>query len=189
MNTKAVLGQEAMLNKQVRKIITIIGVGIILLISSYIAIFLSSSAYNKQIDVILALNKYRLGSKALTYAVQSYAVSGDEQYYNDYMDELNVNQNRDKAIEILEKNGLTEKEWVMLEKIYIMYRRLRDLREDKDMNQTQVAKMLGMSQTGYSKYETGENDIPTAILIKLARFYDTSIDYLLGETENSERYR
>ena len=70
-----------------------------------------------------------------------------------------------------------------------MYPRLRDLRQDKDMNQTQVAKMLGMSQTGYSKYETGENDIPTAILIKLARFYDTSVDYLLGETESKERYR
>ena len=70
-----------------------------------------------------------------------------------------------------------------------MYRRLRDLREDKDLNQTELAKILGMSQTGYSKYETGENDIPTAILIKLARFYDTSIDYLLGETENPERYK
>ena len=70
-----------------------------------------------------------------------------------------------------------------------MYRRLRDLREDNDMNQTQIAKQLGMSQTGYSKYETGENDIPTAILIKLARFYDTSIDYLLGETDNPKRYK
>ena len=69
-----------------------------------------------------------------------------------------------------------------------MYKRLRDLREDSDMNQTQVAKMLGMSQTGYSKYETGENDIPTAILIKLARFYGTSIDYLLGETDTKRRY-
>ena len=55
------------------------------------------------------------------------------------------------------------------------------------MNQTEIAKMLGMSQTGYSKYETGENDIPTAVLIKLARFYHTSIDYLLGETDNPKR--
>ena len=70
-----------------------------------------------------------------------------------------------------------------------MYRRLRDLREDKDMNQTEVARLIGMSQTGYSKYETGENDIPTAILIKLARFYNTSIDYLLGETDSPERYK
>ena len=65
-----------------------------------------------------------------------------------------------------------------------MYPRIRDLREDHDLNQTQVAKMLGMSQTGYSKYETGENDIPTAVLIKLSRFYGISIDYLLGETDD-----
>ncbi|MEE0839821.1 MAG: helix-turn-helix transcriptional regulator [Acutalibacteraceae bacterium] len=69
-----------------------------------------------------------------------------------------------------------------------MYKRIRDLREDKDLNQTEVAKILEMSQTGYSKYETGKNDIPTAVLIKLARFYDTSIDYLLGETDYKERY-
>ena len=70
-----------------------------------------------------------------------------------------------------------------------MYKRIRDLRQDRDMNQTQIARLLDMSQTGYSKYETGENDIPTAILIKLARFYNTSIDYLLGETDNPERYK
>lgn len=70
-----------------------------------------------------------------------------------------------------------------------MYPRIRDLREDKDMTQTQVAKLLGMSQTGYSKYETGENDIPTAILIKLAKLHNTSIDYLLGQTNQRKRYK
>ena len=69
-----------------------------------------------------------------------------------------------------------------------MYKRIRDLREDNDLNQTQFARMLGMSQTGYSKYETGENDLPTAILIKLASFYNTSIDYLLEQTNQKERY-
>ena len=69
-----------------------------------------------------------------------------------------------------------------------MYQRLRDLREDHDMNQTQLAKLLGMSQTGYSKYETGENDIPTAILIKLANIYNTSVDYLLGLTDEEDPY-
>ena len=64
-----------------------------------------------------------------------------------------------------------------------MYSRIRNLREDSDLNQTTVAKMLGMSQTGYSKYETGENDIPTAILIKLAEYYNTTTDYLLGRTD------
>ena len=62
------------------------------------------------------------------------------------------------------------------------------MREDRDLNQTAVAKMLGMSQTGYSKYETGENDIPTWVLIKLARFYDTSVDYLLGQTNEIKPY-
>ena len=70
-----------------------------------------------------------------------------------------------------------------------MFPRIRDLREDRDLTQTQVAKMLGMSQTGYPKYETGENDIPTSVLIKLARFYGTSIDYLLGETNQREKYK
>lgn len=67
------------------------------------------------------------------------------------------------------------------------YRRIRDLREDHDLKQIDVAKILHMSQTGYSKYETGENDIPTHILIQLARYYNVSIDYLLGETDNPTR--
>ncbi|HIS45590.1 MAG TPA: helix-turn-helix transcriptional regulator [Candidatus Scatomorpha merdigallinarum] len=61
-----------------------------------------------------------------------------------------------------------------------MYRRIRDLREDADLTQTQAAKHLGMSQTGYSKYETGENDVPTQVLIALARFYHTTTDYILS---------
>ena len=69
-----------------------------------------------------------------------------------------------------------------------MYSRIRDLREDKDMSRTEFAKLLGMSQTGYSKYETGENDIPTNILIQLARIHGTSTDYLLGITDVREPY-
>lgn len=65
-----------------------------------------------------------------------------------------------------------------------MYKRIRDLREDKDLTQTQVAKVLGMSQTGYSKYETGENDLPSSILIKLADFYNVSVDYILNRTDD-----
>ena len=78
---------------------------------------------------------------------------------------------------------------ILYTEVLDMYPRIRGMREDKDMNQTQVAKMLGMSQTGYSKYETGENDIPTQILIRLARFYNTSVDYLLGETDDPKRYK
>ena len=70
-----------------------------------------------------------------------------------------------------------------------MYRRIRDLREDKELTQTQIAQLLNMSQTGYSKYETGENDVPTAVLIKLADFYKVSIDYMLERTDYPKTIR
>ena len=68
------------------------------------------------------------------------------------------------------------------------YQRIRDMREDHDLTQVQVAALLHMSQPGYSKYESGDNDIPTAVLIQLAKIYNTSIDYLLGQTNNPDRY-
>ena len=64
-----------------------------------------------------------------------------------------------------------------------MYERIRVLREDSDLTQKQVAEYLGMSQTGYSKYETGENSIPVDVVVKLADFYKTTTDYLLGRTD------
>lgn len=67
--------------------------------------------------------------------------------------------------------------------------RLRDLREDKDLRQVDIAKILEMSQTGYSQYETETNDIPTNILKKLAIYYDTSIDYLLCMTNEKTPYK
>ena len=70
----------------------------------------------------------------------------------------------------------------------MVYVRIRELREDHDLRQVDIAKMLNMSQTGYSKYETGENDIPTSVLIALADFYRVNIDYLLGRTKNPKPY-
>ena len=61
-----------------------------------------------------------------------------------------------------------------------MKNRLRELREEKGLTQQALARLIAMSQTGYSKYETGENDIPTKILIKLADYYKVTIGYLLG---------
>lgn len=65
-----------------------------------------------------------------------------------------------------------------------MYPRIRDLREDKDLTQTQISKILMCSQRVYSNYERGDIDIPTPILIKLADFHNVSLDYLLGRTDN-----
>ncbi|HWQ72678.1 MAG TPA: helix-turn-helix transcriptional regulator [Desulfitobacteriaceae bacterium] len=70
-----------------------------------------------------------------------------------------------------------------------MYQRLRDLREDRDLKQQTLADLLNISQTTYSRYESGTLDIPSVSLIKLAKFYGTSIDYLLGLTDNRKPYR
>ncbi len=69
-----------------------------------------------------------------------------------------------------------------------MYRRIRDLREDKDLLQKDLAEYLQCGQVCYSYYETGKRDIPTDVLIKLAAYYNTSIDYLLGLTDIKEPY-
>lgn len=66
----------------------------------------------------------------------------------------------------------------------MLYQRIRNLREDKDMTQTQMAKILNCSQRIYSNYERGDVDIPTEILIKLADYHNVSVDYLLNRTAN-----
>lgn len=64
------------------------------------------------------------------------------------------------------------------------YRRLRDLREDHDYTQRQIAAILGLTQPQYFRYEQGYRDLPTDILIRLADLYETSTDYILGRTDN-----
>ena len=64
----------------------------------------------------------------------------------------------------------------------MIYKRIRDLREDNDLMQKEVAAILGIDQRVYSNYETGKREIPTRFLIKLADFYNTSVDYILGRT-------
>ena len=70
----------------------------------------------------------------------------------------------------------------------MVYRRIRDLREDSDLLQKDMADYLSCTQVCYSNYETGKRDIPTEVLIKLAAYYHTSIDYLLGVTDDPTPY-
>jgi transcriptional regulator with XRE-family HTH domain len=65
-----------------------------------------------------------------------------------------------------------------------VYRRIRDLREDKDLTQTQLAKEVNVSQRTYSYYENGERTIPPEVLIALAKFYNVSVDYILELSDN-----
>lgn len=65
--------------------------------------------------------------------------------------------------------------------------RLKDLREDNDIKQKELAEYLNIKQNTYSQYENGKREIPLEMLWKLADFYNTSVDYLIGRTENSDR--
>ena len=66
----------------------------------------------------------------------------------------------------------------------MIYRRIRDLREDRDKTQVELAKALNCSQQVYSNYELGQRDIPTDILIKISKYYNVSVDYILGISDN-----
>lgn len=68
-----------------------------------------------------------------------------------------------------------------------MYQKIRDLREDHDLKQRELAEYLNCSQRTYSNYELGQRDIPTDVLIKLSEYYNVSVDYLLGLTKNPKR--
>ncbi len=68
----------------------------------------------------------------------------------------------------------------------MIYKRIRDMREDRDLTQKQMGEILSCSQRVYSNYECGELDIPTEILIKLADFHSVSVDYILNRTDKKE---
>ena len=70
-----------------------------------------------------------------------------------------------------------------------MFKRIRDLREDRDITQKKMAQLLKIHQTTYSDYELGNLNVPVDILIKLAKFYETSIDYIVGLTDNDTPYK
>lgn len=76
----------------------------------------------------------------------------------------------------------------LFEVLFNMYRRIRELREDKDLLQKDMAKLLNCSQVAYSRYELGLRDIPTDVLIILAKFHNTSVDYILELTDEKKPY-
>jgi predicted transcriptional regulator len=77
---------------------------------------------------------------------------------------------------------------VELQGVIVMYPNIRNLREDKDITQQQIANFLNISQATYSRYESGDLDIPSAVLIKLSTFHHVSTDYLLGQTNIKKPY-
>ena len=127
---KVTLGQEEQLNILVKKTVTIIIITAVLMVLSYVSIVLLTVANTRQLAVTMALNQYREGSQDLTSAVQSYAVTGEQQYYDAYMQELNVDKNREAARAILEDKGLEADEWALLDQIASMSEGLVPLEEE-----------------------------------------------------------
>jgi len=110
-------GQAARLNKLVKQVIGVASFGVFWMIMAIASSLVMAGEQADQLKITMALNQYRLGSKALTAAVQSYASSGNEDYYNAYMQELNVDKNRDIALEVLRAHSLKDAEWEVLDQI------------------------------------------------------------------------
>ncbi len=117
VNTKNAVSQKVQLENIRKRNIVILALGTLLLLVSIGVSVLSSAARTQQLTVTMALNQYRMGSKNLTSAVQAYAVTGETQYYDAYMQELEKDQNRDKALAILTEEGLEDAEWAIIDEI------------------------------------------------------------------------
>ena len=124
------LSQEARLKSITQRMYMIVGVSIVMLVAFIFLTTYSRSSSAEQLETTMFLNQYRIGSKNLTSAVQSYAATGDEMYYNNYMKELNTDKNRDIAWAGLQENDIKEDEWELLKEIGRMSDGLVPLEEE-----------------------------------------------------------
>lgn len=161
---RKVTSQSAMLQQNTRSTYQILIISIVMLI-----LFIGSNMYlsrinSQQLEATMYLNQYRLGSKTLTAAVQSYAVTGDQTYYDNYMKELNEDKNRDIAWEGLQKDGLTDNEWALLNHIAEMSNGLVPLEEAMD--------------------KAGSGDTQAAISYVFGEEYESTVQEITATTDN-----
>ena len=160
-----VTSQSAMLQQNTRSTYRILIISIVMLI-----LFIGSNMYlsrinSQQLEATMYLNQYRLGSKTLTAAVQSYAVTGDQTYYDNYMKELNEDKNRDIAWEGLQKDGLTDNEWAQLNHIAEMSNGLVPLEEE-------------------AMDKAGSGDTQAAISYVFGEEYESTVQEITATTDN-----
>ena len=122
--------QAARLKKLVHQALVSVAVGGVLLLGFIFFNMCMSRVHSAQINTTVALNQYRIASKTLTYDIQSYAVTGDQSYYDGYMKELNEDKNREQALKTLEKCDLKENEWTSLNQIASMSDQLVPLEQE-----------------------------------------------------------
>lgn len=157
--------QSAMLRQNTKSTYRILIISIVMLI-----LFVGSNMYlsrinSQQLEATTYLNQYRLGSKTLTAAVQSYAVTGDKTYYDNYMKELNEDKNRDIAWEGLKQDGLTDNEWDQLNHIAEMSNGLVPLEEEAMDN-------------------AGSGDTDAAIAYVFGEEYESTVQEITATTDN-----
>lgn len=121
--------QSAQLKRLVRQALLSVVTGAVLLVGFILFNMGMTSIHSAQINTTVALNQYRIASKTLTYDIQSYAVTGDQKYYDGYMQELNVDKNREQALETLQGCSLQEDEWTSLNQIATLSNELVPLEE------------------------------------------------------------
>ncbi len=129
-NETHVMGQGETLTMRVKRTLFAVIIGAFFLLISIIVNLFSSNAQTEQLKATEALSQYRNGSKILTYSVQSYAVTADKGYYDDYMKELNEDKSRDNAIEVLNSINLSDNEWEELNRIMSLSEGLVPLEEE-----------------------------------------------------------
>ena len=151
---KNVLSQSEQLNKIVKSTYIAVGLGGILLIAFMIMNIVSFKASREQLESTMFLNQYRLGSKQLTASVQSYAVTGEKEYYDAYMKELEEDKNRDIAWAGLQDNNITDEEWAEMKAIASMSNELVPL-EKEAMNQASQGNLIeAMTAVFGEEYES-----------------------------------
>lgn len=160
--------QAAQLKGLVHQALVSVAVGGVLLLGFIFFNICMSNIFSAQVNTTVALNQYRTTSKTLTYNIQSYAVTGDQRYYDGYMKELNEDKNREQAIAALEDCGLKESEWTSLNQIAAMSNELVPLEEQA----------IAHVQAG---------DLEAAQACVFSAQYGNSVDQINGQTDETIR--
>ncbi len=153
--------QSYQLKKIIKQSAVSVIVGAFMLLMSVSTMFLMSHVTDEELETTTLLNQYRLASKALTYAVQTYAVTGKQQYYDDYMRELNEDKNRDIAWAGLEKNNIKSSEWALMDQIAELSNGLVPLEEEALKLAGQGNTEEAMSYVFGDEYESTTQEIST----------------------------
>ena len=175
--TKKPVSQKAQLEQIRKKNITVLIIGIIVMVIMLAMSVMNGMAKSQQLNVTMALDQYRMGSKALTSAVQSYAVTGETVYKDDYYAEINELKNRDKALEILNEEGLQANEWAILEEIQAMSNGLVPL-EEEAMANVESGDLVAAQQAVFGReYED--------TVVKINEYTESLIATVQGRLENA----